>query len=193
MPLRCQREHEVKAPQETSHFPRFMLVGNELQFHIQLGGSSTRFPRSLVTCLPATGSQRPFPNFLLTAVIGGAGTARCNSPSTQSSMMSETPSNLSALDSLHADAFKQGLARLFSTDVAEFTFAEILDGVPTESSYLEFHLAPSPKHREGHPVFGLSHTSFCHGVIRRLRDFRDNFDPLSLRFSPGATLFPSVP
>jgi hypothetical protein len=57
-----------------------------------------------------------------------------NFSSTQIPNMSEIPtSDISALDSLHADAFKQGLARILSTQVAEFTFSEILDGLPTKT------------------------------------------------------------
>jgi hypothetical protein len=109
-----------------------------------------------------------------------------NFSSTQSSNVSETPgSDISALDSLHADAFKQGLARILSTQVAEFTFSEILDGLPTEDSYHEFHLSGLRKY--GHPVFELNHTSLCPGVIKRVRNYRDAFDPQSLTFPPAAS------
>ncbi|KAK4115530.1 hypothetical protein N656DRAFT_834716 [Canariomyces notabilis] len=89
--------------------------------------------------------------------------------------------NLPLLDSDHAGPFKQSLARILSTHVAEFAYSEILDGLPTESSFLEFHIF-----KRGNPVFELNHTSLCPGVLRRTRDFRDTVDPLSLTFPTAA-------
>ncbi|KAJ4307149.1 hypothetical protein N0V88_000528 [Collariella sp. IMI 366227] len=71
-----------------------------------------------------------------------------------------TTGTLSALDDAHAAVFKQALARILSTEVAEYTYAEILDGLPTETSFLEFHF-----YQEGHPVFTQNHTSLCPGVL----------------------------
>ncbi|AEO71881.1 uncharacterized protein THITE_2124758 [Thermothielavioides terrestris NRRL 8126] len=81
------------------------------------------------------------------------------------------------LDSEHAAAFKQALARLLSTDVAEITYAEILDGLPTVASFCDFHFI-----QETHPVFELRHDVLCPGVIDRTREFRAHFDPLQLTF-----------
>ncbi|KAG7294574.1 hypothetical protein NEMBOFW57_004650 [Staphylotrichum longicolle] len=55
------------------------------------------------------------------------------------------------------------LARILSTDIAELTFSEIFDGLPTEDSFREFN-ARMP----GNPVFQLEHTSLCPGVTERL-------------------------
>lgn len=85
----------------------------------------------------------------------------------------------SLLDGLHADTFKQALARILSTDIAELTFSEIFDGLPTEDFFREFN-ARMP----GNPVFQLEHTSLCPGVTERIRAFRAAFDPLTLTFSP---------
>ena len=96
--------------------------------------------------------------------------------------MSEAPGNLSSLGVEHAGAFKQALSRILSSAVAEFTYSEILDGLPTEESFLEFHL-----HKKGNPVFELNHTSLCAGIIGKIRGFRDSFDPLTLIFPPTAS------
>jgi hypothetical protein len=101
---------------------------------------------------------------------------------TSNANMDDTVSNLFVLDTAHAGTFKQALARTLSTPVAEFTFSELLDGLPTEASFLEFHLR-----QDGNPVFELNHTTPCPGMIERFRDFRDRFDPLTLTFSPGAS------
>ncbi|KAL2022630.1 hypothetical protein VTK56DRAFT_4974 [Thermocarpiscus australiensis] len=86
--------------------------------------------------------------------------------------------HISLLDDTHADAFKQALTRLFQSDVAELTYAEIVDGLPTEASFLEFHFR-----EEGNPVFELQHTALCPGVLEKTRRFRETFDPTSLVFS----------
>lgn len=85
--------------------------------------------------------------------------------------------NLTVLDSEHAEAFKQALARILATEVAELTYAEILDGLPTTTSFLEFSFW-----QEGHPVFELNHETLCPGAVEKTRAFRDRLDPLHLVF-----------
>lgn len=99
--------------------------------------------------------------------------------------MDDAHTNLTVLDAAHADVFQQALTRVLSTQVAELTFAEILDGLPTEDSYLEFHLR-----KQGHPVFELKHTTLCPGVVERMRAFRDGFDPLTLSFPSAVSPLP---
>jgi hypothetical protein len=98
--------------------------------------------------------------------------------------MGEPPGNLSSLGVEHAGAFTQALSRILSSPVAEFTYSEILDGLPTEESFLEFHL-----HKKGNPVFELNHTSLCAGIIGKIRGFRDSFDPLTRIFPPTASYY----
>ncbi|AEO71879.1 uncharacterized protein THITE_2083603 [Thermothielavioides terrestris NRRL 8126] len=95
--------------------------------------------------------------------------------------MNDDPSKISVLDDAHAGAFREALARILSTQVAEFTFSEILDGLPTVDSFLEFHVYTNQEN----PVFELNHTLLCPGVVQRTRAFRDAFDPLALTFPPG--------
>ncbi|KAL2022503.1 hypothetical protein VTK56DRAFT_5110 [Thermocarpiscus australiensis] len=94
--------------------------------------------------------------------------------------MSDEHTSISVLDRQHAEAFKQALARILSTKVAESTYAEILDGLPTIDSFREFHFW-----QEGHPIWELEHTSLCPGVLERTRAFREAFDPLQLTFPPS--------
>lgn len=91
-------------------------------------------------------------------------------------------SSILGIGAEHGRAFKQALARILSTQVAEFTFSEILDGLPTEESFLEFHLR-----KEGNPVFALNHTSLCPGAVQKMRGFRDSFDPLTRTLPPNAS------
>jgi hypothetical protein len=101
--------------------------------------------------------------------------------------MLEEPSNMnvSVLDPEHAESFKQALDRLLSTDVAEVTYSEIVDGLPTIDSFFDFHFEPE---HEGHPVLALDHASLCPGVVERTREFREQFDALQLTL-PSAVSF----
>jgi hypothetical protein len=94
---------------------------------------------------------------------------------------------VSVLDSVYADTFKEALTRVLLTEVAEFTFSEILDGLPTEDSFREFNAR-----LQGNPVFELEHNLLCPGAIKRIRSFRDAFDPLTLTFSPAASCIPRL-
>jgi hypothetical protein len=88
-------------------------------------------------------------------------------------------SNISMFGDDHAACFKQTLARLLSTEVAETTYSEILDGLPTIDSFREFHFR-----QKEHPVDVLDHASLCPGVAERTRQFRQDFDPAQLQLSP---------
>lgn len=102
--------------------------------------------------------------------------------------MVDKPSNLSVLGHEHAQAFKQALARLLATDVAETTYAEILDGLPTADSFIDFTFPPDGD--PAHPIYELHHDLLCPGVLERTRQFRSQFDPLQLTFS--ATVSPAA-
>ncbi|KAF7554764.1 hypothetical protein G7Z17_g2638 [Cylindrodendrum hubeiense] len=82
------------------------------------------------------------------------------------------------LDTEHKETFRQALMRLLSTPLAEFTYAQILDGLPTEQCFLESYYF---MHR--HPVYELGHTELCEGFLEKARDFRATFDPSDLRFN----------
>jgi hypothetical protein len=91
------------------------------------------------------------------------------------------PNNISqlgtveVLDTEHRQAFEQALMRVWGTDVAEKTFAQIIDGLPTYESYAEFHWP-----QDGHPA--THHTELCSGMLDKARDFRSAFVPKSLSF-----------
>lgn len=62
-------------------------------------------------------------------------------------------SNLRLLDVEHITVFRNALDKILVTAIAETTFSEIIDGLPTKDSWLEFDVW-----REGHPVNVLNHT-----------------------------------
>ncbi len=69
------------------------------------------------------------------------------------------------------------LANVLSTKLAELTYGQILDGLPTEQS-----LRDSFTYMKGHPVYELKHDRLCDGVVERVRQFRSDFEPSTLRF-----------
>ena len=83
------------------------------------------------------------------------------------------------LDPGHFEALRLALSNLLATDVAEFTYAQIIDGLPTTSSFYDFH---SLYDTDDHPA--QLHPTLCDGVMDRVYKFRSAFDPLSLKFEP---------
>ncbi|TQW06614.1 hypothetical protein IF2G_06036 [Cordyceps javanica] len=78
--------------------------------------------------------------------------------------------DLGDLDEEHRNSFIKALLRILHTEVAELTYAEILDGIPTSASYFDFYYP-----QEGHPA--ISHTELCPGILDRTRQLRDQLDP----------------
>ncbi|KAH8734487.1 hypothetical protein BGZ61DRAFT_584469 [Ilyonectria robusta] len=81
------------------------------------------------------------------------------------------------LDDEHKETFRQALRRLLSTPLAEYTYAQILDGLPTEPSLRDSYVW-MPRH----PVYELEHTELCEGFLDKARDFMTKFDAFGLRF-----------
>ncbi|KAM0209437.1 hypothetical protein ACHAQI_006484 [Fusarium lateritium] len=75
---------------------------------------------------------------------------------------------IEVLDLEHRQAFEQALMRVLGTDVAEKTFAQIIDGLPIYESYAEFHWP-----QDGHPA--THHTKLCSGMLDKAREFRSAF------------------
>lgn len=88
-----------------------------------------------------------------------------------------TSSSLGLLDAEHVDVFRNALERILSTDIAETTFSEIIDGLPMRSTWLQFALF-----NETHPVNVLGHDTLCDGAREKARRFRDEFDIYMLSF-----------
>ncbi|KAL6361420.1 hypothetical protein LRP88_04888 [Fusarium phalaenopsidis] len=87
-------------------------------------------------------------------------------------------SKIDALPDSRQDTFRRALGNILSTDNAVHTYAQILDGLPTEQSFLEGYVRLD----ETHPVFELGHTEMCEGFLDKAREFRDRFDPCELVF-----------
>ncbi|KAI0521166.1 hypothetical protein F5B22DRAFT_597948 [Xylaria bambusicola] len=83
------------------------------------------------------------------------------------------------LDSEHLDILNLAISNLLRTKLAEFTLAQIVDGLPTCSSFAQFHYGAP----DGHPA--IEHENLCPGALEKVREFRLAFHVTSLRFSPA--------
>lgn len=84
--------------------------------------------------------------------------------------------NLGDLDEEHRNSFIKALLGILHTEVAELTYSEILDGIPTSASYFDFYYQ-----QEGHPA--INHKELCPGVLDHTRQLRHQFGPTTLHFS----------
>ncbi|EJP66098.1 uncharacterized protein BBA_05069 [Beauveria bassiana ARSEF 2860] len=89
--------------------------------------------------------------------------------------------NLDDVDEEHRNSFIKALLRILHTEIAELTYSEILDGIPTSASYFDFYYQ-----QEGHPA--ISHTELCPDVLDRTRQLRDQINPTTLHFSSSLLL-----
>lgn len=82
------------------------------------------------------------------------------------------------LDGAHRDALALAISRVLSTELAETTYAQILDGLPLESVVDDgpAYLLP-PEH-----MFWGTHLELCPGVLERIKEFRANFSISILKF-----------
>ncbi|KAI1331896.1 hypothetical protein F5Y16DRAFT_359527 [Xylariaceae sp. FL0255] len=86
---------------------------------------------------------------------------------------------LENLDSVHLEAFNLALSNLLHTEVAEYTLAQIVDGLPTRLSFSQSHRW-SPL---DHPA--LSHENICSGALEKTLQARADLNIQSLRFNPA--------
>lgn len=85
--------------------------------------------------------------------------------------------SLADLDGEHLASLKQAMTNILSTPLAEFAYAQIIDGMPTRDAYVADHYF-----HEGVPA--LNHQELCSGTMQKTRAFRSQFDILSLNFEP---------
>ncbi|KAL2754229.1 hypothetical protein ACRALDRAFT_1063132 [Sodiomyces alcalophilus JCM 7366] len=80
---------------------------------------------------------------------------------------------ISLLDDDYRRCFERALMRILQAEVAEETYAEILDGIPTAASFREFTFS-----YQGHP--SMDHPEIDPGALARAREFRLAFDATSV-------------
>lgn len=82
------------------------------------------------------------------------------------------------LDDFHRRNLDTAIRNILSTPLAEFAFAQLLDGLPTCEVLTDIINFPE----EDHPVFTQNHNTLCPGFIDKARKFRALFDSSDLRF-----------
>ncbi|KAF5537314.1 hypothetical protein FMEXI_10004 [Fusarium mexicanum] len=82
------------------------------------------------------------------------------------------------LDHTHQDTVTSAFARILDTDIAEVTYAQIIDGLPLGE--VGFESRGGIPHQD-HPI-NHCHDELCAGILDKAREFRRRFDPLVLEF-----------
>lgn len=97
------------------------------------------------------------------------------------------------LDDRHQAVFQRAMTNVLATDLAELTFAQLVDGLPL----LEFAIDMSRhSHTREEPV--CKHTELCPGAMDQARALRQIFNPLTMEirsdvsFTPLGTLTPEL-
>ena len=76
------------------------------------------------------------------------------------------------------------IARVLSTDLAEMTYAQIIDGLPAgDEARVAFY--------GSHPIHH-AHNELCPGMLDKAREFRDAFQPEILVFDSQVSLIPAA-
>ena len=102
----------------------------------------------------------------------------------RSVMSSTQKASLDLLDDERNRTARQAIANVLNTELAEFTYAQILDGLPTQQSLLD-----SCNWMYDHPVITLKHVDLCDGFLEKARKFRSQFDPSTLEFDKNVSRF----
>ena len=90
-------------------------------------------------------------------------------------------------DGEHRRLLVGAIARILSTKLAEITYAQILDGLPTGDVAYEARIEPYGAHPIDH-----AHNELCPGMLDKARGFRDAFQPEILAFDSQVSLIPAA-
>ena len=93
-------------------------------------------------------------------------------------------SSLADLDGEHRQLLDRAIARILSTELAEMTYAQIIDGLPTGDVAYDARVPPYGAHPIDH-----AHDELCPGMLGKAREFRDGFRPEILTFNSQVSRF----
>jgi hypothetical protein len=94
-----------------------------------------------------------------------------------SSFKDVTYATIEDLPAQHRAIFVAALKNVLSTELAEVTYAQILDGAPVVDVATDRRVSRIDYR---HPV--RQHKTLCSGVIERIRSFRDSLDATIIPF-----------
>lgn len=87
------------------------------------------------------------------------------------------------LDGEHRQLLVRAITRILSTELAEFTYAQIIDGLPTGDVAYDAVTTPYG----AHPIDNV-HDQLCPGMLDRAREFQKGFRLEILSFDSQASL-----
>jgi len=93
--------------------------------------------------------------------------------------------SLDDLDGDHHHLLVCAIMRVLSTELAEVTYAQIIDGLPTGDVAYEAYGTPYA----GHPI-DQAHNELCPGMLDKARQFRDDLRPEMLVFDSQVGAIP---
>lgn len=93
------------------------------------------------------------------------------------------------LGGAHHDALIRAISNVLSTEIAEETYAQIIDGLPLASVVQDTANGGLP---DDHPIHD-AHLDFCPGVLEKTREFRREFDISSLKIGSAVSEYPRLP
>jgi hypothetical protein len=96
--------------------------------------------------------------------------------------------NIDTLDEPHRDAVASAISKILSAEVAETTYAQIVDGLPLPEVLKDVYgdlICPD------HPMH--QHTQLKNGTLETVRRFHDEFDPNILQFDIPVSYWRFIP
>ncbi|KAH7245733.1 hypothetical protein BKA59DRAFT_174148 [Fusarium tricinctum] len=92
----------------------------------------------------------------------------------------ETMETVEFLEYDRGQILDRAVTNVLGTEVALLTYAQILDGLPTEQSLLDS--TDVCTRCKDHPVLAMKHNEICPGFVEKAREFRAKFDIAVLEF-----------
>lgn len=86
--------------------------------------------------------------------------------------------SIADLDGEHRQLLVRAIAAILSSELAEITYAQIIDGLPIGDVAYDSRRQPY----DGHPI-DHAHEELCPGMLDKAREFRDGFQPEVLTFN----------
>lgn len=80
----------------------------------------------------------------------------------------------------HRDTLLRAITNVLNTEVALFTFAELVDGLPTSADCFDRRIPGI----WGPHIMDHTHEELCDGATDKAREMLADFDPSILKFSP---------
>lgn len=88
-----------------------------------------------------------------------------------------------SLDGAHQVVFKRAMANILATELAGLTFAQLIDGLPLWDVAMD---QSRKTHTKEEPVY--NHKQLCHGAMEKMREMREQFDPLAMEVRADVSL-----